>query len=61
MDLLGEDLAKCSAENGEVLREDEDLATIDGSPAGDDAIGVRTFFDATVMRTMTSQHVEFME
>ena len=61
VDLLGEDLTKCSTENGEVLREHEDLASIDGSPTGNDAIGVGALFDATFMRTMTSKHVEFVE
>ena len=44
MDLLSEDLAEGPTENREVLRKDEDLATINGAPAGDDAIGVGALF-----------------
>src|SRR5207253_5699339 len=40
-DLLGEDLAQRAAEDGEVLREDEDLAAEDRPVTGDDRIAVR--------------------
>src|SRR5207237_7923662 len=40
-DLLGEDLREAAAEDGEVLREDEDLAPEDRAVAGDDGVAVR--------------------
>src|SRR5581483_9470878 len=41
-DLLREDLAERAAEDGEVLREEEDLAAEDRAVAGDDGVAVRT-------------------
>ena len=61
VDLLGEDFAKSTTKHGEVLREHEDLATIDGSPTRHNTVGVRALFDATFMGTVTSEHVEFVE
>src|SRR5204863_2877382 len=40
-DLLGEDLAERTAEDGEVLREDEHLAAEDGAVTGHDRVAVR--------------------
>src|SRR5581483_11520346 len=40
-DLLGEHLAERAAEDGEVLREEKDLAPEDRAVAGDDGVAVR--------------------
>ena len=62
VDLLGEHLAERAAEDGEVLREDEDLPTVDRAPAGDDTIGERAgLLDAEAVRAMTGEHVELDE
>jgi len=42
-DLLGMGLAERSAEHGEILAEDKDLATVDGTVAGDDTVA-KIFF-----------------
>ena len=41
VDLLGVHLAERAAEDREVLAEHEDLAAVDGAPAGDDTVGER--------------------
>ena len=57
-DLLAEDLAEGPAEDGEVLREDADLATVDGAVAGDDAVAVRPpLGDAEGCRAVPGQRV----
>ena len=61
VDLLGEDLTERSTEHGEVLGEHEHLAAVDGSPAGDDTVGVGALLDTALMGTMTGEHVELME
>ena len=45
VDLLGEYLAECAAKDGEVLRKNENLAAVDGAPAGDHTVGVGPFFE----------------
>ena len=37
-DLLGERFAERAAEHGEILREEKDLAAVDGRASGDDAV-----------------------
>ena len=61
VDLLGEHLAESATENGEVLGEEKDLATVDGAPTGHYPIGVGPSFNATVVCTMSGQHVELVE
>ncbi len=61
MDLLREHLAERAAENGEVLREHEDLAAVDRAPPGDDTVGVRPVLEARGVGAMAGQHVEFVE
>ena len=61
MDLLGEHLAEGAAEHREVLREDEDLASLDGAPAGDDTVGVGALLDAGGVGPVAGEHVELVE
>ncbi len=61
VDLLGEHLTEGAAEHGEVLAEHEHFATIDRAPPCDDAVGIRTFIQASVVSTVTREHVEFVE
>ena len=61
MDLLGEHLAEGAAEDGEVLAEDEDLAAVDGAPAGDDAVGVGALLEAGGVGPVAGQQVELVE
>src|ERR671917_1899130 len=57
-DLLAHDFAQRSSEHREVLSEDEDLAAVDGPPAGYYGVAERApVFDAESMRAMTYQHV----
>jgi hypothetical protein len=49
-----------AAEDGEVLAEDEDLPTVDGPPAGDDAVAVGTVRQG-ILGAMAGQHVELVE
>ena len=61
MDLLGEHLAQRAAEHGEVLTEDEHLATLDRAPPGDHTVGVRTLLETRRVRSVTGQQVELVE
>ena len=61
VDLLGEDLAEGAAEDGEVLREDEHLAAVDGAPAGDDTVGVGPLLEPGRRRAVAGQLVELVE
>src|SRR5439155_10801522 len=61
VDLLGEHLTQGSAEHGEVLGEDEDLAAVDGAPAGDDAVGVGPLGEPAEPGPVTSEQVELDE
>ena len=61
MDLLGEDLAERAAEDGEVLREHEHLAAVDGAPAGDDAVGVRPLLEPGGVGAVAGEQVELVE
>src|SRR5262249_12281776 len=49
-DLLREHLAQRAAEDGEVLREDEDLAPEDRAVAGDDGVAERTTLEHPEVR-----------
>jgi len=44
MNLLGEHFTKRSAEHSEVLTEEENFATFDGAPTGDDTVCVWALF-----------------
>src|SRR5205085_11792290 len=55
-DLLREDLAERAAEDGEVLREDEDLAAEDRPVARDDGVAVRAPVEHAEVR-LTVAHV----
>ncbi len=61
MDLLGEHLPQRAPEHGEVLGEQEDLATVDRAPTGDDTVRVGAFGDARFVGPVTGQHVELVE
>ena len=62
VDLLGEDLAERAAEHREVLGEDEDLASVDRAPPGDDTIGQGAgVLDAEAVRPVAGEHVELDE
>ena len=62
VDLLGEDFAKGSAIDGEVLGEHTDLATLDRAKTGDDPVGIgAVVLKAHAVCPVTSQHVEFLE
>ena len=61
VDLFSEHFTKCATEHGEVLREDENFATFDGAPAGDDTVCVWALFEAGSLCAVASKHVEFME
>ena len=62
VDLLGIDLAQRTAEDCEVLAEDEDLAPVDGAPSGNHAVGERAVvLDPEAMRPVARQHVELDE
>ena len=61
VDLLGEHLPQRATEDGEVLREDEHLAAVDGAPAGDHAVGVGPLVDQVGRHAMAGQHVELVE
>src|ERR1700730_7055354 len=62
LSLRGVALAESAAEEGEVLREDEDLATADRSPARHDAVRERAvLLDAEPVRAVPSEHVELAE
>ena len=61
-DLLGHDLTERAAEHGEVLAEHEHLAAVDGSPAGDDAVGVGPgAIQAEGAQAVAGQHVRLHE
>ena len=61
-DLLRHDLTQRPAEDREVLAEHEDLAALDRSPAGDDAVAVRTrLVQAERPEPMAGQHVGLHE
>ena len=62
VDLLGEHLAERAAEHGEVLAEHEDLATVDRSPTGDDAVGEGPgVLDPEAVGPVAGEHVELDE
>ena len=61
VDLLGEHLAEGAAEHREVLAEDEHLATVDGAPAGDDAVGVGPLGQSALVGSVAGEHVELVE
>ena len=61
VDLFGKHFAKCATEHGEVLGEEEHLASFNGSPSGDDTVGVGALFETCSLRAMASKHVEFVE
>ena len=61
VDLLGEHFAERAAEDGEVLGEHEHLAAVDGAPARDHTVGVRTLLEARCLGTVASKEVEFVE
>ena len=62
VDLLGEDLAERAAEDGEVLREHEDLAPFDHAPTGHDAVGQRAaVLDPESVGAVAGEHVELDE
>ena len=61
VNFFGKDFAKGTTKNGEILREHKYLAIINGSPAGDDSVGIWSFFESSSVRTMPSEHVKFMK
>ena len=61
VDLLGEHLAERAAEDGEVLAEDEHLATVDRAPARDHAVGVRPLLEAGGVGAVAGEQVELLE
>ena len=61
MDLLGEYLTQRATKHGEVLAEEEHLATIDRAPPGDHTVGVGMIFETSGMCPVAGQHVEFVE
>ncbi len=61
VDLLGEHLAERAAEDGEVLREHEHLAPVDGAPPGDHAVGVGPVFEPGGVGPVAGEQVEFVE
>ena len=61
MNLLSKDLTEGSTEDCEVLREQEDLSAVNGAPTGDYAVSVGTLSEATLMRPVAGQHVQFVE
>jgi hypothetical protein len=62
VDLLGEDLTQCPAEDGEVLAEDAHPPTFDGAETGDHPVGVGpVLLEAHAVGTMAGQHVELLE
>jgi len=61
-DLLAEDLAETSAENGEVLAEHAHRPAVDGAVSGDDAVAVGALvLDAEVVRAVTGKCIELDE
>jgi hypothetical protein len=55
-------LRKRSAEDREILTEDEDRPAMDASTAGDNSIAERTIFlESKVVRTMSDEHIELFE
>src|SRR5690606_37881271 len=55
-------LGQRTAEDGEILAEDIDLAAVDGAPAGHHAIaGDLLFGHAEVRRAVRDEHVEFVK
>ena len=61
-DLLAVYLAEAAAEDGGVLAEDADVATVDGAVAGHDAVADRAVgLEAEVRAAMLGQRVEFDE
>jgi len=61
VDLFSEHFAERAAEHGEVLAEDKYLAAVDGTPAGDYAVGVRTLVEPRCLCAVSRQQVEFVE
>jgi len=61
VDLLREHLAQRATEDGEVLTEDENLAAVDGAPAGNHTIGVRPLFEPGTVRPMACQQIELLK
>ena len=60
VDLLGEHAAERTAVDREVLAEHEDLAAVDGAPAGDDAVAVGALGEG-LAGAVPGQHVELVE
>jgi len=60
-DFLGMRLAQRSAEDGEILAEDKDLAAIDGTVPGDDAVAEITLFLTQAAATADLEHVELFK
>jgi hypothetical protein len=62
-DLLGMCLGKRAAEDGEILREDEDRAAVDRAPAGDDAVAgdLLGLVHAEIDAALLHEHVELLE
>ena len=59
--LLGEGLAERAAEDGEVLREDRDLAAVDRAEAGDDAVAVGArALHAELVRAVPHERIELL-
>ena len=55
VDLFGEDFAKGTAEDGEVLAEHEHLAAVDRAPTGDHAVGVWALLEAGGVCTVSGE------
>ena len=43
------------------MGEEENFATFDGAPTGDDTVGIGALFKTCCVRTVASEHVEFVE
>ena len=62
VDLLGEDLAEGTAEDGEVLAEDAHPPAVDGAEAGDHTVGVGpVVLQPHAVGPVPGQHVELLE
>ena len=61
VELLGEHLAEGTAHDGEILGEDENLASVDRAPTGDHAVGVGPLVETGLMGPVAGEHVEFVE
>ena len=60
MNLLREDFAESATEDGEVLREHADLATVNGAESRNHTVGEGTvLLEAHAVGAVARQHVEF--